>query len=347
MSEELAKEIEAFEKEYEEARQSPGVGTEEEPQQETQVVEETQPEEAPETSQEVSVEETPTEETAEDTRRYTIPKHEKFGEFAGKKLTAKEMEEAGLLEKFNTLENGEMHHQKLYENLKKEHEELLRKIAENLGNQQQQQQQQSVDPKVQTKSQLDAMRSMHMENLKQAAESGAFEEDFLVMFPDLSVQLEHRFSSGAAAIDALAKQVAEQQAFIQALVGVVQQEAGNEQLRGAVTGLVESNPDRYAPISDAEMQNRFIGWMMAEDNPIPYRNMEITPGVLSQAYLGFVDSNPDLFKGQTRQQAHDQVKRAVQASGGRGSGVHARTSNNSGNEYSEFINEVTGALRGR
>ena len=293
--------LEAFEKELDEARQSdhePEVLEETAAEEKQEEVPAEEPKEEPQ--EEVTAEAQPEDESKEvepEVERFTIPDHEKFGEFAGKRLTGPEIVEAGLLKQFNTLENNDVHHQKLYGELKEKYDAKIEEENKALKEAAQPQPPQ-VPIGEQIKTNLTHMRAAYAPSLKANAEAGAFEEGFLAMFPDLAVQLEHRFVSGNNAIEILAGKVAQQETFINALLGVVEEASNSERFTGSIDSMIQENPDRYEVLGNGEARNGFVSWMNAEDNPMGFADMapdKITPAVLAQAFLGYIDANPNLL----------------------------------------------------
>ncbi len=327
----MSEDFETFEKELDEVRQSDHESdvleeaeTEEKPEETTAEEPIEEPQEVVEEKEEVVAEAQPEEQPEEvqpEAERYTIPDDQKFGEFAGKKLTAAEMEDAGLLRKFNTLENNDVHHQKLYGEVKEKYDALLAEKVQKLEEDAQPRQPQ-IPVVEQIKNNLAAMTPAYMPNLKSQAEAGAFEEDFLVMFPDLAVQMEHRFVAGNAAIETLAKKVAEQESFINALLGVVEEASNSERFTGSIDTMVSDNPERYGLLREGTNQNDFVSWMNAEDNPMGFAKMApetITPAVLAQAFLGFIDANQGLVSASQGETVVAKVP--ANTGGGSGTGV--------------------------
>lgn len=294
--------METFEKELDEARQADQEDTVLE-----EVVEEEKLEEAPvedpieeppkKAAEEAQLDDTPEDDSSE-AKRYTMPEHKKFGDHAGKKLTALEMDEAGLIEKFNSFEHSEAHHQKLYQDIKEKWEAKLEQENKELKEQQARDQAPpQLPPEEQIKHNLTQMQTAYLPALKNQAKAGAFEEDFLTMFPDTAVQMEHRFVAGNQAIEILAERVASQQQFIDALLGVVEEASNAEKFTGSIGGLVEADGDRYSVLKDEQVAQKFAGWLRSEENPFSQLPKEkVNDAVLAQAFLGFIDANPELLE---------------------------------------------------
>ena len=95
----------------------------------------------------------------------------------------------------------------------------------------------------------------------------------------------------------MAKKVAEQEQFINALMGVVEEASNSERVSGTIASMATEDPERYGLLTEGEIQAKFVGWMNSPDNPIPYRSVDptqMTPALLRQAWLGFIDDNQDL-----------------------------------------------------
>lgn len=305
MSEEK-NEFELFEEELEAAsRPSPEFDSEtEEPETEPEGEEVSEPEtESPEPAPEPDVTgdpepELPPVETVQ-SKTYTVPNDPKFGEFAGKKLTAAELDSNGLLEKFNTWEHQELHHTRLYGELKPKFDELEAKVRAFESFQQAAQQQQQALTPERVAMQAQALQTAYQPGLEVLAKSGAFEESFLVEYPKVAAQIEHRFDNGHAALTQLSTRLA----AIEEATGIQTANAnrtqGQNQVYAAIDRVAEADPATYGQLGDKEIQQKFIQWVIDPGNPLPFKaaNAEefSNPDVIRSAAVLFAQANPDLF----------------------------------------------------
>lgn len=232
-------------------------------------------------------------------KMYTLPDTEVYGDLRGKKVTLKQLEESGLLDKMVTRDHQEMHNTKLYQDLKSKFDEQIQEaIAARLK-------EAGIQPKAPDETQQvdqkafgDAVEQHYVPQLRQVAEEGAFETDFVDAYPRVASQLEHRFRSGAVALTALAERLAKVESWTGEKQAVEVQETGNADLHQRITAAAESN-EMLARLKDDSHRQSFIDWAVADDNPLPYKDVKLSaigPELVMAAYLAYMHANPDAVK---------------------------------------------------
>lgn len=318
---------------------------EEEPQQGTLDLEEKATEEQVEETE--AVEEPTTEQTTEEPvssqpKMYTVPDDDIYGELRGKKATASELEAAGLLDRLLTREHQELHHVKLYQELKKEFESF--KEGQQQVEQPQQQQQQLAP------EQVAAMLEGHYgPQLKEMAEAGAFESDFLHVYPKVAAHMEHRFQSGGRALMQLVDQVHKLTEY----VGMKQEEDATTTARTSVESKMDSLVEELPALANQEVRGRFVQWAIDENNPLTNRmatkdERELTAQDLRGAFAAYVAMTGDGLQVQQAAPRKNQERqqRARMAAGGAGAGGGGSTpQNTTTNEFEDFEREYVESRR--
>lgn len=244
------------------------------------------PETPPAAAEAVVVEEPVTEQT------WTIPDTADYGEFRGKKLTTKQLEENGLLQTIFSREHQETHHVGLYQGLKKEFDDYR---ANETARREEASRRAEIEarpaPVVNPQAESAAIRAQYETGLKAAAESGVFESDFLEAYPHVATQIEHRFNNGANVLAVIAKRVDDLTARVTGQEVHVTTSSSREFVNGQLDTLAQSDERLYGRLTTGEHRDGFISWMVADDNPLPFKNMkarDLTSQVLSGAYVSYL-----------------------------------------------------------
>lgn len=317
---------------------------EEEPQQGTLDLEERATEQQVEETEEVeepAAKQRTEEPVSSQPKMYTVPDDDIYGELRGKKATALELEAAGLLDRLLTREHQELHHVKLYQELKKEFDSFKQ------GQQQPQQQQgqQQLAPE-----QVAAMLEGHYgPQLKEMAEAGAFEKDFLHVYPKVAAHMEHRFQSGGRALMQLVEQVHKLSEY----VGMKQEQDATTTARTSVESKMDSLVEELPALANQEVRGRFVQWAIDENNPLTNRmatkdERELTAQDLRGAFAAYVAITGDGLQVQQAapQKKKERQQRARMAAGGAGAGGGASTPQNTGtNEFEDFEREYVESRR--
>lgn len=272
-------------------------------------------------------------------KKYTVPDDDIYGELRGKKATAAELEAAGLLDRLLTREHQELHHVKLYQELKKEFDSFK---------QTREQPQDQQTPQV-TPEQMAAMLEGHYgPQLKELAEAGAFERDFLTVYPKVAAHMEHRFQSGGRALMSLVQQVHELTEY----VGMKQAEETNTSAMHSVESKMDSLVDELPALADREVRNRFIQWTIDENNPLTNKmatkdERELTPQDLRGAFAAYVAITGDGLQVQSPTKQNARRQRGRMAAGGSGGGGGSTPSGGGKmNEIDDFEREFLESRNG-
>jgi len=296
----MSDEFEALEEEFAEAADQPyeeqdlSQATEDTPEPETEEVQEAA-EAEPATPEPVAEESQPDSEVEAETpveaKTYTVPNDPSFGDHAGKKFTAVELDQLGLLEKINTREHQELHHTKLYPELKAKFDALEAKIAQQDV---QTQQVHAFTPEAIAKNAGDTERA-YMQPLTELAKAGAFEEDFLVSYPKVATQLEQRFDAGTGALMALNQRLAAIESSFGRREETARRTENQNTVLESIDQVVSNDEGTYGVLANEDSRNGFIGWIVDPSNPLPFKSMpvnQMTPDVIRAAFLAYVQANP-------------------------------------------------------
>ena len=322
-------------------------GTEEIQQQE----EPTKEEEVTETPVEASEEkvETPTteqvvEEPVSQPKMYTVPDDDIYGELRGKKATAAELDQAGLLDRLLTREHQELHHVKLYQGLKKDFDALKEGIDQNTAAAEQQER--AIPPE-----QMAAMIESHyMPQLEAMADAGSFEKEFLHVYPKAASGMEHRFQSGGRALLGLVKEVHDLAEY----VGMKQTEDASNDAKVSVESKMDSLVEELPALANGDVRGRFVQWAIDDNNPLTNKmatkdETELTAQDLRGAFAAYVAITGDGLQVQTpapvaRQERQARARMAAGGSGG-GGGGSTPTAGTATSEVEDFEREFNESRR--
>lgn len=281
---------------------------------------------------------------------YSVPDHEKFGEYRGKKLTAAQLEEAGLLKKFVTWEHQSLDAERIYTK-NKELQEQLKQLEEKVTQFTAPKEPAAADeppPELspdEVKQLVGALENRYVGRYQQAAQNGGIEPEMVEYYPKfLSVQ-EHRFQMGQA-------QLSLHNEIIQALAeDYVTRHRGEETRTGAdhLNGLMDrvAGREEFSPFTTEELRGAFVKWFATEENGRSYDKLPVqmvNEKIMEDAFMAFMRDRPDLFSSQPTQAPESKRKtgnRHLATGGGTSSGGPGGA--RSGNKFSEFESEFLGA----
>ena len=230
-------------------------------------------------------------------KTHTVPNDPRFGDHAGKKMTAAELEDTGLLEKFVTWEHQEIHSAKLYQELKKETDDLKARFADQIKEAEAQQVAASVTPE-QISRNADETQHVYYPHLVALAKQGAFEEDFLVSYPKVATQLEQRFDAGTGALMAMNKRLNELESSVGKRETVVRRTESQSAVFDSIDQVVSKDEGTYGVLADEKVRSDFIGWIVDPSNPLPFKHMNVTdmkPAVIEAAFLNYIKAKPEVL----------------------------------------------------
>jgi hypothetical protein len=226
----------------------------------------TEEEEAPVAEQQASEEETETPDVQE-TKTYKVPDDSLYGDLRGRKATALELEEAGLLEKLLGREHQELHHVKLYQ----EANEKIKALEALVNERAPEQPAQPEAPPMSVSEHADAVTRSYVPHLEQLANEGAFEPDFIRAYPKVGAQIENRFQSAAMLGGGLVHQmtkVVERLNQISEYVGMQQDTTARSDAQVALTGRLNSIAESMPALKDESVQGRFQNWVADPENKL-------------------------------------------------------------------------------
>lgn len=286
------------------------------------------------------------EQTVPPEKMYTLPDSELYGDLRGKKVTFKQLEESGLLDKMVTRDHQEMHNTKLYQDLqKKMEEEVANRVQQILRDSGVPIKDPNAPAPVDQKVFGDAVEGHYRPQLKALAQAGAFEEDALEAYPKMLCQIEHRFRSGAVALETLAQRITE----VSEWVGMKKTEEistqGQTMVESQIVAAANSD-EKLGWLKEPANRKAFIDWAVSDDNPYPYKSMkvsQITPRIVTAAFLAYVNDNPDVIKPQAAPVA---TRKPNMASSGSGGTAPARSGGKT-SEFEELIDGYKESIRAR
>ena len=357
MSDDLAKELENLEREFmqlDDVDPDVDTGSEEPEGKPAEEPESAEPDQEPAPEKAVEVAEAPDEikdqggpEGGEQEHALTTLPDDKeaFGALAGQKVTAKQIMEAGLLEKLVTwghqgrymVQKGQKELEEA-KNEKSEAEKLRLLLEERFKKEDAAAEQKSV-PQVSEDQFAQQLMDNYLPGLKEIVEAGGFEKDFITDFPKVASHLEHRFQAGGSLLQGLIKEVDS----IREFVGMQKEQLEKKQATSSFEGLLDQVGDEgelFNGLKDSQGKVDFIKWVTNESTGlrIAEKNIaEVSPDDVKSAYLYYLHTHPDAFKAPAAAPVAD--RKAHLAGGGAGKTPSKRTKEQL-DEFEAFEREV-------
>jgi hypothetical protein len=254
-------------------------------------------------------------------KTYAVPDLASYGELRGKRATISQLEEAGLTELLFTHAHQGLVHMEKYQEMKPKLDELA---AWKEAQEKRQQEATVTQPQKSPEQAAQDLRNEYLPALTQLAEQGAFEKDFLITYPDVAVQLENRFQSGAIGlygtilqVSDLTKQINEVMEF----VGMQKFERGQAEAQSTVESLMDDVAKQMPALSDESVRGRFIDWAIDEKNPImghiATKNLsDLTSDDIRGAFAAYVAVTGDGVKSRPKPKAGSDMAGSGAASRG-------------------------------
>jgi hypothetical protein len=274
---------------------------------------------------------------------YTVPDQEMYGALRGQKVTAAQLEEAGLIGKVITRDHQEMHNAKLYNELKREFEEKLEAKVREMQASVPKQPAEPEGPQVTPKDFGDNVERSYVPVLKKLAESGSFEPDIVEAYPRFVSHIAHQLETMRMVGAGLVKAVQETKEWVGMQEATTSRTTGFERLHGSMQSL--ASDELYAPLADATERQTFIDWMSSKENRQPWKKLDIVtelsdPETLKGAYAAYRTATRHLRKETTTAAAPDTRDRAKMASGGGGTSRKATGNAAAPNEFEQLKKEL-------
>ncbi len=215
---------------------------------------------------------------------YTVPDHEMYGALRGQRVTAAQLEEAGLIGKVITRDHQEMHNTKLYNELKKEFDA---KLAQAMA---------TTKPPEPTATPIspkdfsEHIVEAYVPSLKKLADAGSFEPDIIEAYPKFVAHIAHQLETMRMVGAGVVKGLQEVSEWVGMQQSTLAREGGMAALHRAMDQM--SSDELYSPLKDTAERDRFISWMSDKDNHQPWKKMDIqkelaNPSVLAGAYAAY------------------------------------------------------------
>lgn len=347
MSNDLAKELESLEKELTNLDYDEPVADEEQVE-----VDEGKPEEEPEaaeTGQEAETGETveeaqdpddaidqggPEGGEKEEHALTTLPDDkDAFGELAGQKVTAQQIMEAGLLEKLVTWgHQGRYMVQKGQKDLEeakteKSEAEKLRLLLEERFKKEDEVAEQKATPQVSEEQFAEQLTNEYLPGLKQVAESGGIEKEFLSDFPKAAVHLEHRFQSGANLLAGLIEEVGSIREFVGMQKKQLEKQTATQTFEG-VLDEVGGEAELFAGLKDPQGKVDFIKWVTNDDTGLRIAEKDVkdvTADDVKSAYLYYLHTHPEALAAKEAPVKKDKNTHLAGGGGGKAPSKRSRT----------------------
>lgn len=276
---------------------------------------------------------------------YTVPDQEMYGALRGQRVTAAQLEEAGLIDKVITRDHQEMHNTKLYNDLKREFDQKLDERIKSVQPQVPQETVQRFDPKHFS----DQLEATYVPVLKKLGEQGVIEEEFVEAYPKVAAQVAHMRQTSEMIGTGLIQAVQE---LATAYMETRQADAttqAEQYLEGAMEQIAASDP-RLASLSNPEERRAFKDWMRDPENPQPWKRMKIVselsqPKNLLGAYAAYVlDKNVKPSSAPVRVPS-EETRRAKMATAGGGVSRTKANTDQAPNEIEQFARDLQEAQR--
>lgn len=221
---------------------------------------------------------------------YTVPDHEMYGALRGQRVTAAQLEEAGLISKVITRDHQEMHNTKLYNELKRDFEEKLNAALKDVVKQPAGQPKPD-QPEISPKDFADQLERTYVPVLKKLAEAGSFEPDFVEAYPKFAAHAAHQFETMRMVGAGLVQAMQEIRGWAGQKQHVETSESSKAHLDRAMVGLAGTD-DLYKGLGDPAERQAFVAWMADKDNKQPWKKLDIVnelsePETLKGAYAAY------------------------------------------------------------
>jgi hypothetical protein len=281
-------------------------------------------------------------------RLYSVPDHEKFGENRGQKLTAAQLEEAGLLEKFVTWEHQGLHANDVFQKNKElaERQEALEKQIAEL--QRSRETEEPTEPAPQpltpeeTKRLVTELQARHIPNYELAAANGGIEPELVEFAPKFLAVQEHRFQSGQ-------EQLNIHRTLITALVEDLAERTQTTTTKSAadhLTGIMDSvlQSETFSGFQGEGIKDSFAEWFATDKNGRGYNQLPVNlvnEKIMEDAAMAFMRDNPDLFAApRTKEEAPPASNDKRHLAGGGGHGRGGSPGSGSLNKFEQFEQEL-------
>lgn len=300
----------------------------------------------PEPVQPVEAEPVTDEPAIQEPKKYKVPDDALYGELRGKKATALELEAAGLLDKVLGREHQELHHVKLYQDLRKEFEDYRKAQDERIAAQPKQQQ--PAGPAMSPEEYAANIENQYVPELQQLASQGSFEPDFLRAYPKVSSHIEHRFRSGGFALGATVQHVTkltEAVNEIREYVGMKQNDESRMVAQQTLSQKLDEASTSMPALSDATVRERFTNWASDPENALTDRMAtqdikDLTKEQILGAFAAYVAMTGDGVSAQSQQRRRPRSGSNMAGGGGASRGSSTPGSNSPRSNAEGFEQEL-------
>lgn len=283
--------------------------------------------------------------TIQEPKRYKVPDDSLYGDLRGKKATAIELEAAGLLDKLLGRDHQELHHVKLYQELRKEFDDYRKSLDE----QRQQPPPQPQGRELTPEEYAAGIENQYVPELQRLASAGAFEPDFLRAYPRVSSHIEHRFRSGGYALGATIQHVTkltEALNDIREWVGMKQSDDGRSVAQMTLSQKLDEAASAMPALAEQAVRERFTQWASDPDNALTDRMAtqdikDLTKEQILGAFAAYVAMTGDGVPKQTQQRRRPRDGSNMAGGGGASRGSSTPGSNQPRNAAEGFEQELT------
>ena len=221
------------------------------------------------------------------------PETYKYGD---REFTAQELsEDPELLRKIVTGAEQNPHFQKLHREGKEANKELLTRLETIEKAQEAARASEAATVTPMSPEQIQAhsaqIEAAYLPAVKAYADAGGIEPDFVNMFPKVAALIESKF----AQMGHIGGQMAQGMDAVLGWASGKERDSGQTEAEAFVgrqfDAMIATGKQPLQDLKDPERRGEFTTWLVAEDNPLPYKKMdvtELTPDVLEQAYWNFL-----------------------------------------------------------
>jgi hypothetical protein len=259
---------------------------------------------------------------------------EAFREFAGKKITYAELQEAKLVDKLVTWGHQGRHLVQRNQEELEETKKMRALLEEQLGIVKEDRQRASEGPALTPEQSADALVNHYAGEFDTLAKSGAIEDSFFETYPKVAAQIEHRFRATRDLAEAVIKTVTELKTAQDQRVDVDTTTASRDHLKDVMVGVSETG-DLFNQLGTETERKDFMQWATRDDSTLNWVDKQsdaVTPADISASWLLYLHEHPDKFK--TTEKAAEKKKAERKLAGGGGTGND--TASKSVEELDEF-----------
>lgn len=267
---------------------------------------------------------TTTQDTAEEkpeAKFVTLPEDaEAFGEFAGKKITYEQLQEANLVDKLVTWGHQGRHLVQRGQEELEETKKMRALLEEQLGIVKEDRERAAEGPTLTPEQAADALVAEYAADFDALGKAGAVEDSFFETYPKVAAQLEHRQRAtrdlGQLIIQQLTKLTENQDKRVE----VDTTAASRDHLKDVMVGVSDSG-ELFGQLGNEGDRKDFMTWATREESTLNWVDKDadsVTPADISASWLLYLHEHPDKFSTKEKKSEKKKVERKLAGGGGTG-----------------------------